>query len=175
MSTTEYQQRIASMQRALQTEAPNISLRMGQTGLSLVKERSIRDGIEVDGAFAEYSDKPIRKSFFKGKALNSAGNAYANSGGSGTYGEFRAVQGRKSDHVNLFYTGRMWTSLGVIAQSRNGYRYSVLIGPRNADEAEILIKNLTKYGQFLTLRKAEIDQVLLDADQDVLQIINDFL
>src|SRR5438094_533750 len=111
MSTTEYQQRIAAMRAKLEAQAPGISLRMAQTGLSLVKERSIRDGITVDGAYAEYSDNPVYKSSFKKKALNAAGNAYATSGGKGTWGDFRAAQGRKADHVNAFYTGRMWTSL----------------------------------------------------------------
>ncbi|WP_223673190.1 hypothetical protein, partial [Proteus terrae] len=75
---------------------------MAQTGLTLVKERSIQEGITVEGSFAEYSDKPVYKSSFKKKALNSAGSAYASLGGKGTWGGFREAQGRKSDHVNLF-------------------------------------------------------------------------
>ena len=52
MSTTEAQRQISQMIAALKAEAPNIALRMAQSGLTLVKERSIRDGITANGAFA---------------------------------------------------------------------------------------------------------------------------
>ncbi|GAB4052525.1 hypothetical protein [Spirosoma litoris] len=175
MSTTEYQQRIAAMRQMLETQAPNISLRMATTGLTLVKERSIRDGITVDGAFAEYSANEVYKSSFKNKTLNSAGSAYASSGGKGTYGELRKVQGRKSDHVNLFYRGRMWTSLRIISQTQNGFRYSVLVGPSDDEATQILIANIKRYGNFLKLNAEEQRLLLADAEADVQDIINQFL
>lgn len=163
------------MRAMLEAQAPQISLRMAQTGLSLVKERSIRDGISVEGAYAEYSDKPVYKSAFKKKALNSAGSAYASSGGKGTWGDFRAAQGRPSHHVNAFYTGRMWSSLAIVAQSQNGHRYSVLTGSNDADAAAVLLANLKRYGTFLKLRTEEINRVQQDADLDVTDIVNQFL
>lgn len=175
MSTTEYQMAIANMRRALEAEAPNIALRMAQTGLTLKKEESIQNGITVDGSFAEYSGKPVYKSSFKSKALNAAGSAYASSGGKGTYGEFRGAQGRKSDHVNLFYTGEMWSSLRIISQTQNGHRYSVLTGSTNADAAEKLLANLRKYGNFLKLTNDQEKRLLADADADVQDIVNRYL
>jgi hypothetical protein len=175
MSTSEYQQRISEMVGALKQQAPAIALRMGQTGLSLVKERSIRDGIQVDGVYQEYSDTKIPKKFFKGKALNAAGDAYSSSGGKGTYEEFKRVQGRGSKHVNAFYSGRMWTALRIVSQTQNGYRYSVLVGMTDPAELEVLVKNLTKYGNFLTLTKAEEETILRDAQDDVQAIVNQYL
>ncbi len=175
MSTTEYQQRIAAMRRALETEAPTIALRMAQTGLTLQKRDSIEDGITVDGAFAEYSNKPVYKSSFKSKALNSGGSAYAASGGKGTYGAFRAAQGRKSDKVNLFYTGEMWSSIRITAQSQTGYRYSVLVGTDNSEGARKLLANLERYGNFLKLDEDRVKVIQSDTIVDIQKIIRQYL
>ncbi len=175
MSTTEAQRQISQMIAALKAEAPNIALRMAQSGLTLVKERSIRDGITANGAFAEYSTKPVYKSSFKTKARNGAGSAYAGSGGTGNWGEFRGAQGLKSDRVNAFYSGRMWTSLRVIAQTQNGYRYSVLTGPSDAEATDVLLGNLKRYGNFLTLTAVEVRQIQEDASEDVRDIVNQYV
>jgi hypothetical protein len=175
MSTPEYQRKIMNMITTLKAEAPNIALRMGQTGLSMMKEDSIRDGITVDGSFAAYTTNPVYKSSMKKKARNAAGGAYASSGGKGNWGEFRAAQGLKSDHVNLFYSGQMWSALRIIAQSQNGYRYSVLIGASNGDAARVLLANLERYGNFLKLSDEKKRLITSDAAADVTDIVKRFL
>lgn len=171
MSTTEYQQRISDLVARLKAEAPLITLKLAQSGLSVVKNRSIQDGITVDGAFAEYSTKPVYKSSFKKKALNNAGSAYASSGGKGTWGEFRGAQGRKRDTVNLFYTGRMWTSLHIVSQEQNGNRYSVLVGPSDKDSEQILAGNIKRYGNFFKLTEQEVKNL----EEDIIAEINDII
>ncbi len=163
------------MLAALAAEAPNIAMRMGQTALTLKKEESIRDGITVDGAYAEYGGKPTYKSSYKSKARNSAGSAYASSGGKGTWGEFRAAQGLKSDKVNLFYSGRMWTALRIISQSQNGYRYSILVGASDEEAVKVLLGNLQRYGNFLAISPAQERIIKDDAEADVADIVNRFL
>ncbi len=163
------------MRQELEAQAPNIALRMAQTALTLQKRDIIQDGISVDGSFAEYSDKPVYKSSFKKKALNSAGSAYASSGGKGTWGEFRAAQGRKSDHVNLFYTGEMLGSLRIISQTQNGYRYSVLTGSDNADAIAKILANLSRYGNFLLIPADRQKVLASDAEIEVRTIIRKYL
>ncbi|MBC3785715.1 hypothetical protein [Spirosoma utsteinense] len=175
MSTTEAQRKIANMLAALKAEAPAIALRMGQTGLTAMKEDSIRDGITVDGSFANYTTNQVYKSSMKKKARNAAGGAYASSGGKGNWGEFRAAQGLKSDHVNLFYTGQMWSALRIIAQSQNGYRYSVLVGASNGDAGRLLIANIERYGNFLKLSDEKKRLIIADAAADVTDIVKRYL
>ncbi|RIV23602.1 hypothetical protein DYU11_11515 [Fibrisoma montanum] len=178
MSTSEYQTKIASMIRALEAEAPTIALRMGQTGLTLVKERSIRDGISVDGSFAAYSDTEVYRSSFRGKELNAGGRAYtapSKPAKKGTWGGLRQAQGRSGGNVNLFYSGRMWSSLQVISQERNGYRYSVLTGASDRDAQAVLLGNLKRYGNFLKLTAPEVEQIQADAAGDVTDLVNQYL
>lgn len=175
MSTPEYQQRVSDLIARLKAEAPLIALKLAQSGLSVVKNRSIQDGITVDGAYAEYSTKPVFKSSFKKKTLNQAGAAYAASGGKGTWGELRSVQGRKADKANLFYSGRMWTSLHIVSQEQNGNRYSVLVGPSDQASAQILAGNLKRYGNFLAHTKQEIDNLEEDTHAEIDDIIRSSL
>jgi hypothetical protein len=175
MSTPEYQRKIMNMIATLKAEASGIALRMGQTGLTVMKEDSINKGITVDGSFAEYTDNKVYKSSMKKKARNAAGSAYASSGGKGNWGEFRAAQGLKSDHVNLFYSGQMWSALRIIAQSQNGYRYSVLVGASNGDAGRVLLANIERYGNFLKLSAEKKQLIITDAAADVTDIIKRFL
>lgn len=171
MSAADYQILIADAVRRLKDGAADIALRMAQTGLSLVKERSIRDGISVDGAYADYSTKEVYKSSFKKKELNASGKKYASSGGKGTWGEFRVAQGRSGANVNGFYSGRMWTSLRTISQSQNGYVYSVLVGQTDQDAARVMAGMLKRYGNFLKFTDAERQLLNDDAADEARKLI----
>lgn len=175
MTSQEAQNQITAMIGELKRESPFIVLRMAQIGLSILKDTQIEKGIVVDGSFAEYSNKPAYKSSFKKKALNSAGSAYASSGGKGTWGGFRAAQGRKSDHVNAFYTGEMWGALRVIGQTQNGYVYSVLTGVDNEAALRKFIQNIKRYGNFMKL-SAEYEKLILDdASSEINEIVAKYL
>lgn len=159
MTNQQAQQRIRDVIERLKAETPGIALRQAQTAVTLLKERSINTGIEVNGSYAEYSTRPIARKFFAGKALNSSGNAWIAKGGKGTWGEFREVQGRKSDNVNLFYTGRMWTSFGILSASQAAGRYGVLVGNSDREATRVMIDNLKHYGNFLALKPTEIARI----------------
>ena len=151
MTIQEAQNRIRNVAERLKAEAPMIALRQAQTALTLIKDKSIREGIRVNGAFADYSTKPVYKSSFKSKALNSGGSAYASSGGKGNWGEFRSAQGRTSDNVNLFYSGRMWTAFRILSQTEIAGRYSVLVGATDNEAQILMLSHMKRYGNFLTL------------------------
>jgi hypothetical protein len=69
----------------------------------------------------------------------------------------------------------MWSALRIIAQSQNGYRYSVLIGASNGDAARVLLANLERYGNFLKLSDEKKRLITSDAAADVTDIVKRFL
>jgi hypothetical protein len=175
MSTAEISRQWANIATELREQGPAIALRMAQTGLTLVKERSINEGISVDGQKAEYTTKEGYKSGLKSKALNASGRSYAGSGGKGNWQGLRAAQGMKTDAVNLSYTNRMWTAIRPVQQVQVGNRYLVFIGCSDAGAFATLMGNIKRYGNFMKLTDGEAQLVRQDAADDVGDIINKYI
>lgn len=88
------------------------------------------------------------------------------------YQEFREIQGRPGDHVNLSLTGQMWLGTGIRSRGRNQYTWIVVIGGINQEAQQKLQWNYDKYGSFLDLRPHE-EELISRVFQEKLQAIWD--
>lgn len=73
----------------------------------------------------------------------------------GGYEEFRKIQGRPVDKINLSYSGKMWQGTTITAQLSQGYTYITLIGGNNKEAQDKLTWMTLKFGQFLTVNDEE--------------------
>lgn len=144
---------------------PKLSEEIAVSTLSMVKNRSIEEGISVDGKEGDkkdYSTKDVYTSSFKKKALNNAGRSYISANKKGTWGGFRQAQGLRSGKVNLSYTNRMWTSIQVIGGSPvSEGKYQSIIGSLDDETRSKISQNVKRYGSFLTPTE---DEILLAQD-----------
>lgn len=145
--------------------APKLSEEIAVSTLSMVKNRSIEEGISVDGKESDkkdYSTKEVYTSSFKKKALNNAGRSYITANKKGTWGGFRQAQGLRSGKVNLSYTNRMWTSIQVIGgHPVSEGKYQSVIGSLDNETKAKISQNMKRYGAFLTPIE---DEILLAQD-----------
>ncbi len=169
ISLTELGNKLQRAGEAIRADAPRLIRQQAQTGLSLLEERSIQEGIEVNGSKQQYSNKPVYRSGFAAAARNGAGRAWTSdkSNKKGTWGEFREAQGLDSSAVNLFYTGRMWTSIHVTDGPQEGNTVSAYVAPSDRESALKLIGNLKRYGPFMDLREGEVQQLQADLRDDI--------
>lgn len=88
------------------------------------------------------------------------------------YREFREIQGRPGDHVNLSLTGKMWQGTTIVGRIAKDYTYITIIGGANEETREKLSANTQKFGLFLTVNDEE-QAVLQDVFNNRIQAIYD--
>jgi hypothetical protein len=89
------------------------------------------------------------------------------------YKEFREIQGRPGDHVNLSLTGHMWKATTITARSKNDNGvWITIIGGYDKEAQDKLIWMTEKYGQFLAVEPDEKD-LLADLYKTRLQSLYD--
>lgn len=71
------------------------------------------------------------------------------------YKEFREIQGRPGDHVNLSLTGKMWQATAIVARARRQYTFISFIGGLNKEAQDKLSWNTTRFGLFLAVNDEE--------------------
>lgn len=152
MNLKDYRKHLQTTKRRILDELPKIADEIAVSTLSLVKDRSINEGIIIEGKEGtkkEYSDNKIPTKFFKGKELNGRGSAYITANALGTWGAFRRAQGLPSDKVNLGYTMRMWTNIQVIRAISNGEgKITIVVGGSDTETREKITQNVERYGMF---------------------------
>lgn len=166
MSPKEYAQKLRSLAESLPEIAETVLVTEAQSGLSIVKNRSINDGIfedSKDGALVDYSTNKMRTSKFKGKERNKAGTDYIASNRLGTWHEFRKAQGLKSEKVNLSYTNRFWTSISIVKKEKTARGALVIIAPSNPEEIEKGKDLFNRYGNFLIPTEDEKKDLIKDS------------
>lgn len=168
MSNREFASLLRQSRLRLEAELPGSLAETALTGLSIVKDRSINEGILVDskpGNKADYSTNKVGTWRFKGKERNAAGKRYIATNPLGTWGEFRKAQGLPSDNVNLFYTGDLWRSIVVTNLRREGARVSVTIA--STESGQKLQDVVKRYGIFFVPTPAEQQQLTRDLINDL--------
>lgn len=75
------------------------------------------------------------------------------------YKEFREIQGRPGDHVNLSLTGMMWKATTIVARSNNGATWITIIGGLDKEAQDKLSWMTQHYGQFLAVEPDEIEKL----------------
>jgi hypothetical protein len=174
MKIEEYRANLQKVIQGLEKEAERVSIAMAQSSLSIVKERSIREGIFVDGIDGntqEYSTNPIPTFFFAGKERNARGKKYIKDNKLGTWQGFRVAQGLPSDKVNLSYTNRHWASMAI---QQTGILSGIAFAKIGTIDPEVIkyAKYLrSRYGNYLRPTDSEKKDILNDGAKELTSYI----
>lgn len=168
MTPVEYAAKIRSDIEILKRAVPSMVRDIATSTLTVIKDRSINEGILIDGKEgnrAEYSTRQISTSRFKGKERNRAGSKYIEANMLGTWHEFRKAQGLRSEPVNLSYNNDMWRNVEVLSVQQNGEgKAQAVVGSNDEETNKKLEGNTERFGDFLTPTEDE-----LKIEQEVLQ------
>lgn len=93
----------------------------------------------------------------------------------GGYRQFREIQGRPGDHVNLSYSGKMWQGTTIVARVHEGNRWMTVIGGSTLEAQDKLSWMTTKYGPFLTVLSDEQQLLQNVFDKRLSAILNRFI
>lgn len=143
-------QLLAQRKQDLINALPQIAAELAESTLSMVKDRSINEGIEVEGDKKDYSTKQVYTSGFKKKTLNKAGQAYIEANLKGNWQGLRNAQGLRSPNVNLSYTNRMWIGIRVLStEITTEGKAATTVGAVDEETQDKLTGNTNRYGDFL--------------------------
>ncbi len=176
MTVKELKDRVSTLINTLEDKAQDIAIITAKSGLSVVKERSIEDGIFKDGKsgnYVKYSQKQVPTFFFKGKELNKKGTDYIKENKTGTWQGFSEAQGRKKkdDNINLSYSNRMWTSLEIVKTGIFNDYAIASIGTTDAEVEKYIVFLVEKYGNYIRPTEKEIQDLINDATQELVNYI----
>lgn len=160
----QYRQRLQSAKARLVAALPVLAEDLAVSTLSVVKDRSINEGIEVDGSKKNYTTNQVYTSGFKKKVLNKGGAAYIAANKKGNWHGLRKAQGLRSDPVNLSYTNRMWTGIQVLSSAITGEgKVHTVVGAADQETEGKLAGNVERYGDFLepTPEELEMQQLVI--------------
>lgn len=145
----------------LRRAAPAMSNEIAESALTLIKDRSINEGISIGGVEsnkADYSTRPTKTEKFKKNVLNKAGSAYINANVLGTWHAFRKAQGLTSEKVNLSYTNDMWKNIQVLNTTETAPGKAVTnVGTYDKDTWEKMQSNEYRFGEFLVPTAEEVE------------------
>ena len=173
MNTDQFIQAIRKTKAQLLAQRQSDAILIGKESLALVRRRIQNTGEDSFGSdFEGYSDNPLPPFFFIGKSVNASGEnrvRRAQKEGTGlSYKEFRQANNRRTDIVDLTFTGAMWREMDVFIQSNENTSTTVSIKPRTERSRKVAAFNSERYGNILrmskneisTIRKANLDRVL---------------
>lgn len=153
MTLKEYREGLQDAKQKIIAALPKIADEIAVSTLSIIKDRSINEGIIIngkEGTEKQYSTRPISTNKFKGKSLNAAGDAYIKANASGTWSAFKKAQGRGSENVNLAYSMRMWTNIQVIQANQDGTgKFQIVVGGSDQETKDKIEANVKRFGVFL--------------------------
>jgi hypothetical protein len=178
MTTTQYRIDLRDFINDLPKIAEQLCIQQAQSGLTIVKDRSTRNGIFVDsldGDYAEYSTNQISTKKFKGKERNSKGVQFIKSNPRGTWHDFRKAQGLQSEKVNLSYTSRMWSSMGIVRTVKFVGGVMTVIGVADSNVDLYLPSLVKRYGNFINPTEDEKIELQKDTTIELLTILKDRL
>jgi len=168
MTALEFAAKLRNEAEIIRRAAPSMSAEIAESTLTLIKDRSINEGILIDGREgnkAQYSTRKINTQKFKGKERNRAGSAYIAANILGTWHDFRKAQGLNSEPVNLSYNNDMWENIKVLQSTdAGGGKASTTVGSLDDETNNKIAANTARFGDFLTPTEDE-----LQIAQEVLQ------
>lgn len=178
MTIEQARDRVKALIQKLPEIAERVCVGQAQSGLSIVKNRSIKDGIFVnseEGNFADYSKSKIPTSNFVGKERNQGGRDFIKNNPLGTWHDFRKAQGLNSEKVNASYSNRMWTSLAITQTARTRNGALVVVSTTDPNVRERLYKLFERYGNFLNpteeeakdLREDGLKQLMIEIKKEL--------
>ncbi len=183
MDIEQFNNAVNSLIRNVISDMPEINARLAQSGLSLIHDRILNDG--VDGK--KYSTNLLPTYFFTGKSISAGGDAKvkaknkANKYKGVSYTDFREANNLQTNHVDLRLSGDMWRDMAVIENSGPGLRNTTVAGSKNSitypdgqKTGDVVGYLGDRYGDFLTPTKQE--ETILDnaLDEELQQLINQY-
>ncbi len=153
----EFRARLQNAKQRILAALPQMAEELATSTLSMVKDRSINEGISVEGEKQNYSTNARYTSGYKKKTLNNAGKAYIAANKKGTWKGFRQAQGLRSEVVNLAYSNRMWTGIQVLSSTITAEgKAQTTIGSADQETRDKLEGNQARYGDFLAPTPEEL-------------------
>lgn len=178
MTAKDYRKQLQAFIDDLPKIAENLCIQQAQSGLTIVKDRSTRNGIfldSADGDYVDYSTRKVNTQKFVGKERNSKGGEFIKKNRVGTWHEFRKAQGLQSEKVNLSYTSRMWSSMGIVRTARLENGVMTVIGTTDAEVEKYLPDLVKRYGNFINPTEEEAEQLQEDTTAELLRIFQNRL
>jgi hypothetical protein len=77
----------------------------------------------------------------------------------GGYKQLRDLSGKQSDHVDFFFSGRMWQDINIISTYDEANQGVVRIGARKEEEKVKLSGNTARRGEILKLSQPELREL----------------
>jgi hypothetical protein len=170
MTLQDFRNKLVILAKELPQEVERICIMQAQSGLTIVKNRSINKGIFLnsdDGNYADYSKRPINTNKFIGKERNASGSQFIKKNRLATWHDFRKAQGLVNEKVNLSYTNRMWSSLAIIKTNRGVGSFSATIGSSDPLVDTYLPKLVKRYGNFINPTIIEASLLKSDSIREI--------
>lgn len=168
MNLPDFINKLRRDREILSNAAESMSNEIAESSLTLIKDRSINEGISIDGVETnkpDYSTRPMNTQKFKGKELNARGSKWIQANALGTWHQFRKVQGLNSEKVNLSYTNEMWEHIQALNTIKTGDgKAQTVIGSYDPETNKKMAANTARFGNFLIPTPDE-----LQTSQEVLQ------
>lgn len=158
------------MDRDLLELATTISI----TGKALANRTIVDKGIGYT-----YSKNPVPAFFMHGKELNASGASFIerlnkkSTKALTTWGEFRAAQGLQNNHVDLTYTGKMWSGMFPKEAYKQGNKYIAPLGHNNREGQNEMNWNKARYGDFIgkALKGDNLETIGKMAHEELINIL----
>lgn len=172
----DFRKRLKEIRDAVEAKLPDIAVTLTLSAKALA-ERNIKE----KGFGAKYSKSKLPHWFLDGKELNQQGAAwleakkkkdqaatktvdkkviYPEDWGV-TWGEFRAAQGLQVGHVDLTYTGMMFSNMQPVGIEQQGGIVRAPLGATNKETQDKMNWNRERYGDFIGKAITPKDRELL--------------
>lgn len=138
MTISELQDKIARIERRLDSEIEAQGAKAGADLVALVTNRVVQTGKASDGSnFTPYSDTDVPAYLFYGKSRSGGAEARVRAKGKKkekiSYRDFRELNNLNTAPKNFEFTGAMWRGFSVLNVQRSASGVTVVIGGRNED------------------------------------------
>lgn len=184
---SDFGNKIQKFTSVLIDEMPRINESVALNAYALVRDRIINKGTTGTGKdLGGYSENPLPLFFYKGKSLNSSGEAAIEKAKKEhrglSYKDFREANKRPTDHVTLNFSGDMWKDIGVVKQVVSGTKIVTVIGAKNTKSRtsgsrsvttdDIMEGHYDHYGDFLEVNDQEEELLARTYDAKLQELIN---
>ena len=159
----------------LEKRIPELLLEQEITAKSLIQNRIQETGKDSKGGrLGIYSNTKIPAFFFFGKgtkATDAKLKVLSKEGKKLSYSDFRKLDGKQNQFVDLTFSGKMWRETGLVRKEVSKTKAVIVIG-QTSERSEKVAGYLTdQYGNFLELSQEEIDIITEDMTLEVEDII----
>lgn len=149
---------LIEIMKAVRNALPE-TLKEAATSVSMSAKAIAERQIKEAGFGAMYSSNEYPVWFLKGKELNNRGTAFIYSveeeadkldiNAEANWAQFRGAQGLQTGHVDLTYSGKMWSGMFPQEVQIDGFRYIAPLGHNNKEGQASMNYNYERYGDFI--------------------------